>query len=233
MIGEGFEDAFPPTDWEIQSQSAWTWEPDNYNPHSGAINANVAYDEDLNDQDEWLVTPEFNLSEGTLSFWSFGSLTWCRDTYDNCDLNIWLVVDAIGGGDDIFLQKADDDWTTTWEWTETVIDLSSYLPGGMVRIGFQYVGNDGAQVGLDDVALDGLEGGDVLWLSEDPTAGVVPAGESTEVIITYDATGLALGDYLATLRVKNAPAPNINVPVVLHVVEEIPVYFIYLPLLLK
>lgn len=233
LIGEGFEDAFPPTGWELQSQSPWTWEQDSSNPHTGAYLASVEYDEDLNDQNEWLVTPEFNLSEGTLSFWSFGSLYWCRDTYDNCDLNIWLVVDEIGGSDDIFLQKADDDWTTNWEWAETVIDLSSHLPGGMVRIGFQYVGNDGAQVGLDDVVLDGLEGGDIPWLSEDPTAGVVPAGESVEVIIGYDATGLVIGDYLATLRIKNAPAPNLDLPVTLHVVDEIPVFYRYLPLILR
>jgi len=233
LIGEGFEDAFPPTGWELQSQSPWTWEQDSSNPHTGAYLASVEYDEDLNDQNEWLVTPEFNLSEGTLSFWSFGSIYWCRDTYDNCDLNIWLVVDEIGGSDDIFLQKADDDWTTNWEWAETVIDLSSHLPGGMVRIGFQYVGNDGAQVGLDDVVLDGLEGGDIPWLSEDPTAGVVPAGESVEVIIGYDATGLVIGDYLATLRIKNAPAPNLDLPVTLHVVDEIPVFYRYLPLILR
>lgn len=232
LIGEGFEDAFPPTGWELQSLSTYTWAPDSFNPHTGALNANVTYDEDLNDQDEWLVTPEFNLTEGTLSFWSFGSLVWCRDTYDNCDLNIWLVVDEIGGEDDIFLQKADDDWSVSWEWAETVIDLSSALPGGMVRIGFQYVGNDGAQIGLDDVALDGLEGGDVLWLFEDPTAGVVPAGGSADVTIGFDATGLAIGDYFATLRVKNAGAP-LNLPVTLHVVDEIPVFYLYLPLLLR
>ena len=233
LVGEGFEGVFPPTDWELQSLSPWTWERDDYNPHSGSFNAQVLYDENMDDQDEWLVTPEFNLSEGTLSFWSFGSLTWCRDTYDNCDLNVWLVIGDIGGGDDIFLMTADEDWAVTWEWAQSTIDLAPYLPGGMVRIGFQYAGADGAQIGLDDIVLDGLEGGDIEWLSEDPTAGVIPAGESTEITITYDATGLVVGDYLATLRIKNAPAPNLNLPVKLHVVDELPVYYYYLPMLLR
>ncbi len=86
---------------------------------------------------------------------------------------------------------------------------------------------------LDDVNLMLEAGGDVLWLSEDPTAGVVPAGGSAEVVIGYDATGLALGDYFATLRVKNAPAPTIDLPVTLHVVDEIPMFNLYLPLILR
>ncbi len=233
LISEGFEAAFPPTGWEIKDQSPWTWERGDYDPHSGAYYAHVEYDANFDEQDEWLLSPEFNLTEGTLEFWSFGSVYWCRDTYDNCDLNIWLVVGDVGGGDDIFLKTADADWASSWTWAKTTIDLASYLPGGPVRIGFQYAGADGAEIGLDDISLNGLEGGDIPWISEDPTAGVVPADGTLNVTVTYDATGLALGDYLAILRVKNAPAPNVNVPVTLHVVNEIPLLNFYLPLLLK
>ncbi len=62
--------------------------------------------------------------------------------------------------------------------------------------------------------------GDILWLSLDPTAGVVLADDSTDVTVTYDSTGLAEGDYFASIRVKNPPAPAINVPVTLHVIEN-------------
>ena len=230
LLDEGFESGFPPADWAVQSQSPWTWELSDYSPHSGLYNAHVLYDQDLNEQDEWLVTPEFNLNEGTLSFWSMGSIYWCRDTYDNCDLNIWLVVDDIGGGDDIFIRAADSDWTASWTWANTTIDLGSYIPGGPVRIGFQYAGLDGAEIGLDDVTIDGTEGGDVPWLSEDPIAGTVPADGSQVITITYDSTGLAEGDYFATLRVKNPPAVAINIPVTLHITS---VLQLYIPLLFK
>ena len=233
LISEGFEVSVPPTGWLLESYSPWTWEQADFLSHGGTYYACVYYDEDLNEQDEWLLTPEYNLSEGTLSFWSYGSLTWCRDTYDNCDLNVWLVVGDVGGGDDIFLKKADADWTATWAWSQTTIDLSTYLPGGPVRIGFQYAGADGAEIGLDDVSLEGVEGGDILWLSEDPTAGIVPADGTYNVTIMYDATGMALGDYHAILRIKNAPAPNLNLPVTMHVVDTIPLRNFYLPLLLK
>ena len=230
LLDEGFESGFPPADWAVQSQSSWTWELSDFDPHSGLYNAHVLYDEDLNEQDEWLVTPEFNLNEGTLSFWSMGSIYWCRDTYDNCDLNIWLVVDDIGGGDDIFIRAADSDWIESWTWANTSIDLAPYLPGGLVRIGFQYAGQDGAEIGLDDVTIDGLEGGDVTWLSEDPVAGTVPADGSLSITVTFDATGLIGGDYFANLIIRPEDTPRISVPVTLHVLD---VFKIYLPIIFK
>ncbi len=53
-----------------------------------------------------------DISTGTLDFWSQGSVYWCRDTNDNCDLNIWIVIDEWDGGavNDIYVGKADDDW---------------------------------------------------------------------------------------------------------------------------
>jgi hypothetical protein len=73
---------------------------------------------------------------------------------------------------------------------------------------------------------------DILWLSLDPTAGVVFADDATDVTVTYDSTGLAVGDYFASIRVKNPPAAAINVPVTLHVTDVV-INYLYLPLILK
>ncbi len=67
--------------------------------------------------------------------------------------------------------------------------------------------------------------------AEDPTAGVVPADSIINVTITYNSTGLANGNYFATLRVKNPPAAAINIPVTLHVTDLL--NDLYLPLILK
>ncbi len=80
---------------------------------------------------------------------------WCRDTKDNCDLKVWIVVGDVGGADDIYLGEADSDWPSSWVWSQSTYNLTSLLPGGTVRIGFEYVGNDGAQILLDDITLDG------------------------------------------------------------------------------
>jgi len=220
LMDEGFEGGVvPPAGWtQIVNNTVETWGVDDYNPHSGDFYANVLYDYD---QDEWLLSPELALSEGTLSFWSYGSLTWCRDTNDNCDLNVWIVVGPeVDDGDDIYVGTADDDWTDTWTWSQSVFDLTPLLPGGLVRIGFQYWGDDGAEAALDDILLDGLTG--VPWLSEDPDNGVTPPEDTLAVSVTLDAGVPEVtqpGDYFATLTLKSDDPgnPKIAVPVTMTV----------------
>ncbi len=157
LVNEGFESgAIPPPSWtRVSLNPNETWKLLSVSPHGGSFAAHVEYDPALSPQDEWLLSPVISLSEGTLSFWSFGSLYWCRDNFDNCDLNVWIVVGAPGGGDDIFVGKADDNWTGTFIWSQSMFNLTTLLPGGPVRIGFQYAGLDGAEIALDDILLYG------------------------------------------------------------------------------
>jgi hypothetical protein len=61
---------------------------------------------------------------------------------------------------------------------------------------------------------------DIPWLDENPKTGTVTAGGSTDVDVTYDATGLAPGIYEATLSFANdTPYGPLNVPVTLTVAE--------------
>lgn len=237
LIDEGFENAFPPEGWSIVSKSTWTWETNTLNPHTGTTYANVTYDENLAEQSEWLISPELNLSEGVLKFWSFGSFQWCRDIYDNCDLNVWLIYGEPNATDpaNILLGKADDAWTENWKWAESTFDLTDKLTGAPVRIAFHYVGQDGAQIGLDTITLEGSEEVfDVEWLSEDPTSGTIEADGEMTISVTYDATGLEVGDYFANLIFRNA-GPQRTVPVTLHVIKgedpEPPTYQLYLPMI--
>jgi hypothetical protein len=173
------------------------------------------------------------LSDGTLSFWSMGSIYWCRDDFDNCDLNIWIIVGDIGGGDDILVGTADADWPDNWIWAQSTFDLDALLPGGPVKIGFQYVGTDGAQIGLDDILLDGTEGSsDIDWLSTDPISGTLAADSSVIVDVNFDTLSYPAGTYNASLRVitTDATIPIITVPVQMTIIEE---YKIYLPIIHK
>jgi len=63
---------------------------------------------------------------------------------------------------------------------------------------------------------------DVPWLSVDPTAGQVAADSSTPVTVSVDATGLADGEYTATLIVETSDpfASELLVPVTLTVAGE-------------
>jgi uncharacterized repeat protein (TIGR01451 family) len=101
------------------------------------------------------------------------------------------------------------------------VDVSAYADGAVHEIRFHsenFATNAGvSNFFVDDVALDNF--GDVTWLSEIPTSGTVPAGESAGVQVTFDATGLTPGQYLAALDVhSNDPAtPVVSVPVTLTV----------------
>jgi len=153
---EGFEGGVvPPAGWTVQSQNAgYTWSINTDYVHSGSYGAYVPWDYN---QNEWLLSPRLLGVTGgmTTSLWSQGSVRWCRTPDDNCDLKVWLVVNAVGGGDDVLLGKAEDSWPANWTWARSVFTLPATLPAGDLRIGFQYVGNDGADVGLDDIVLPG------------------------------------------------------------------------------
>lgn len=82
---------------------------------------------------------------------------------------------------------------------------------------------------IDDLGLPGnwtIRGmgssavSDILWLEERPERGSVAGDTSRTVTVTFDSAGLALGDYYATVRLRNAPYLPSDVPVTLHVVEN-------------
>ncbi len=56
---------------------------------------------------------------------------------------------------------------------------------------------------------------DVPWLSENPITGTIAPGGHTDVVVTVDTHGLAVGVYQATLtfRTNSGRQPNLSVPV--------------------
>jgi hypothetical protein len=150
---EGFESGtVPPPGWtRVQTNPSQTWQVTPNLPHSGTYAAHVLYDTNLQDQDEWLLSPAFNAWTGQVSFWSYGSLFWCRDIHDNCDLEVWLVEGAVGGSDDVYLGLADTYWTASYTWSFSSFNYVS--DGTLSRVGLRYVGNDGAEVAVDDISI--------------------------------------------------------------------------------
>jgi hypothetical protein len=63
----------------------------------------------------------------------------------------------------------------------------------------------------------------IAWLAVDPAAGTTLAGETSEVAVSVNASGIAAGDYSALLCVDSDDAahPRIEVPVSLHVREAV------------
>lgn len=110
-------------------------------------------------QDEWLITPEFNFTSLTspeMSFWFNGSYEWSV-TQDNCDLDLMVRVNGgawtkLWGETDHAAFNSDD---ATYTWIETIVDLAAYEGQNNVQFAFRYTGNDGANFAVDNVTILG------------------------------------------------------------------------------
>ncbi len=225
IFSQGFESGLmPPAGWTrqvVNSSNTWVITNTASMVYTGTRAAAIHWNFN---QNEWLVSPPIQITEGILSFWSMGDPFWCRDNHDNCDLNVWIVIGAPGGGDDIFVGKADSAWAGTWIWSQSVFDLTTKLPNGPIRIGFQYLGSDGNDVALDEIRLDGLTNSNVPWLSESPTFGSLAGGAAQTVNITISAlpTMTVSSTYMATLQLRTSDLNNFNIkiPVAVTVVSN-------------
>ena len=55
------------------------------------------------------------------------------------------------------------------------------------------------------------------WVSAAPVTGDVPVGSRASVEVTFDATGLDVGDYYADIIISSNGGDTVTVPVALHV----------------
>ncbi|MEM1095501.1 MAG: choice-of-anchor D domain-containing protein [Bacteroidota bacterium] len=190
-VSEGFEGGeMPPEGWiHVQNNASQTWKTVDVgaaigDPQSGTFFATIEYDDNLVQQDEWIIGPE-GFYSGSLTFWSSGSIFWCRDDNDNCDLEAWLVVGAPGGDDDILLGVAEDDWEDNFEWAQTTFDLDANAPGVPHSLAFRYIGLDGAQVSLDAIDFD-FEAS-LPPVTVDLETFTVAPGESQDVTVSFSS----------------------------------------------
>ncbi|MBN2448240.1 MAG: choice-of-anchor J domain-containing protein, partial [Phycisphaerae bacterium] len=162
VIQEGFEEAFfPPTGWAAQIQNAsYTWgQYVGAGSLDGGNSADCQYDPALSPQDEWIMTPELMMvGDVTLSGETMGSVYWGITPYDNYDVEAWAVIGPTAGdGDDILIGQIDtDNWLVSWEWV--TFNYVFTAPAGPFRVGFRYVGSDGAQAQIDGIVIDGSTG---------------------------------------------------------------------------
>jgi hypothetical protein len=79
------------------------------------------------------------------------------------------------------------------------------------------VGGMGGEI--DGLAFPG--GGSPLWLSIDPKQGIIPAGNSQDVLVHFDATDLTNGTYTGTITFLSDPnVGTVVVPVTLTVGQQ-------------
>ena len=193
LLTEGFEGGvLPPAGWtRIITNPSYTWVISTTNIHTGTYGADCQYDPALVPQNEWLITPSMDFRGYTslhLSFWWMMSYYWGVTPYDNYDLNVKISTD--GGTIWTLIWNEDTIGTfTNWQWYNTTlgtpVDLAAYIGQASVKIGFQYQGSDGAQMGLDDILIYGEGGGNLP--PDTPAAPTGPTSGSTGVSYSFSA----------------------------------------------
>ena len=155
-------------------------------------------------------------------------------------LSFWLQVPVSSGLAADFL-KVSIDGTEVWRvtgstasaygsYTKVTVDVSAFATGGSHLLSFDSTVVGGAtnlsNFFVDDVALDAGGGGggcsapsDLPWASVNPASGTTAAGASSNVTVTFNASGLAAGPYNGLLCVGSDDPVNplVAVPVALTV----------------
>ncbi len=152
-FGQGFESAqMPPEDWSIDVQdSEHTWQIMNNTNyvHSGSYAACVPWTYEPDSQDEWLISPEYNVTSGDELIFYLGTSK------------------AFGANSPVYVLASDDDFNSydtllicngenldnEWEFKEYSVNLDDY--SSSIKIAFRYLGGNGDLVCLDDVNIAG------------------------------------------------------------------------------
>lgn len=157
VLTEDFESGtFPPTGWTTMNANAsYNWEEYTNTPITGDASANVQYDPTLGDQDEWLISPSFDLSNLQTAFLEFNtSLSYYWSVSPNNNYDFLVKVSTDGG----------QIWTTVWTEEQipefpdyepflVSVNLGQFTGQSNVKVAFQYLGADGAQLVIDDIVV--------------------------------------------------------------------------------
>ncbi|MDX9859111.1 MAG: GEVED domain-containing protein [candidate division Zixibacteria bacterium] len=162
FLTESFETSVPPAGWgslvtNVNDPTA-TWHQA-ASAYDGLASAQVLYDGVLvAPQDEWMYTPALDFSAATadlkLNFAWLMSYYWGVDPYDNYDLEVWISTDGGATYPTKLWDESGEGVFSTWVWYEESISLAAYVGQSNVKIGFRYLGQDGAQANVDFVSIE-------------------------------------------------------------------------------
>jgi hypothetical protein len=233
LLDEGFEGSqMPPVGgWEIShdGETSYEWEikDDPAMVHQGQHAAWVTYD-DNQPSDEWLITPVIDMSTSTrpaLTFWALSDTN-----YPGATMKVWALDENNQklSPEPLWDMVQDESWGS-WGYRFVLIDLREYSGQDQFRIGWEYVGQGGQSFGLDAIRVGNST--DVGWVSSSPMSSTIIGSGTQEVIVNFDALGLAGGDHFASLLIDNYPYPSLQVPITLHVEGDD--QFLFIPLIIR
>ena len=157
LMQQGFDQAFPPAGWTTQIlNSSYTWQQgnpqgNNFNQIDPSSTNSAICPWVAQNQNEWLISPTFELGSGSayIEFYAAYSTQWLSAA------TLKLNISTNGGSVWQEIWSAENDGQA-FMWRQKSVDLSAYSNRSNLKLGWQYVGNDGDLVGLDGIKLVGF-----------------------------------------------------------------------------
>jgi hypothetical protein len=156
--------------------------------------------------DEWAISPVFDLSgitgEIALTFDFLMSYYYQVDPTNGADVMVKVTTDNGTTWTKIW-QEEDYGTFENWTWYTATLPFSTYVGESNVKFAFHYLGNDGAQVMIDNVELDYATSvndnvTNLVSVYPNPSNGIVNVQVSeTSVITIVDLAGRVVATYNA------------------------------------
>lgn len=154
---EGFEDGdlgcFSVNQFNAEETWYWTNETLFTPPYAGIGHARIGYS--LLPQNEWLISPVFdltNLETSIVEFYWALSYTYAISPDDNYDLFFKVTTDGGFSWTSLWDESMIPEFEN-WEYYNQSIDLHNYLGESNFQFAFNYVGTDGAAAYIDEISL--------------------------------------------------------------------------------
>ena len=194
----------------------------------------------------WLISPVIALSNGTeIRFWTrtmaesegFEDRLQVRLSSAGDSTDVGNSATSVGDFSELLLDINPTYSATGYprEWTEYVLVIEGVSEPSTGRVAFRYFvensggqGSNGDYLGIDTFSvtqpdLVGCQSPTSLpWLSFNPSSGETAPGDTSQVTVTLDASGLEEGPYHGLLCLEsNDPAtPLVEVPVLMNVAGD-------------
>lgn len=146
-FADDFEAGAFADEWTIEQGPGNGWEVSEEYAYEGSYGAYTPWGMGI---DTWMITPEVDISANhVISFAWQSSYYWSVDPNDNADLFVKISTDGGNSWESLWTFGEIGEWES-WTWYETTLDLSEY-DGETVKLAFNLVADDNADVGMDNV----------------------------------------------------------------------------------
>lgn len=168
LLAENFENGSIPSSWTInQTNTNEQWQVV-YEETRVAVMYNDWMEEP---QDEWLITPSLDFSDAgdySLTAHIGLSYTWAVSPYDFYDVYIKVSTDDGATWTQLWSEE-DLGVFTDWDMNLVHLDLSQFEGSDNVKIGFHYLGTDGASASFDNIVVRHHSSAPSCIESQEPT----------------------------------------------------------------